>query len=622
MSKIEQMAIEMENEVKIFAQKFSDDPKHQSAWGHHYFCEKDGTALIFNPENENEHKCPLCQTTYESKLYKEVWRYIYRNNAAVTVLKAAALYKRTREKNLLKIILDISQFYIYKFEEFPLHNKEGLYFNTYEEMQWGCGRIMPQNLNESIFFIRIFMALELVKKDLPKEFIEYIKNTFASQIFELLKSQVVKIHNISCWMNNAIGVIGLFSSRQDLIQFAFEGPYNNRRQLLEGVTEDGFWYEGSIHYNFFTLEGFMYLGIFAQRYKYTFDEVAVLEKMLKAAYKYAFSNHILPNPNDGWPNINLKTYSYIYSMGVQIFGDNSETAQILRAILNNDSERVELPLSKPYYYNNEISLERFIFIPKFEMQGSIKKNDETTNFAASNFIILKNKTWNVFLKYGHHGPSHAHPDKMSIEVSTANKLITRDLSNAGYGAVICNEWHRKTPSHSTVIVDGTDHTSVEPGRLIDYTQESCVTQATKVYKDVDFKRSIKISETTLIDQFECNSNEVRTYDYVFHNEGNITEESLNKYKWISSDLGYADNGYQYYENVMKLDEESKEFVLDWQIKDLQLQSVFNTEDCEIYLAWTPDNPVNKLRRSLLIRKKMKNAVFYVTWIYREEKKYD
>ncbi len=622
MLNVEQMAKKMKQEVEEFAKGFSDDPIYRTAWGHHYFCEKDGTALVFNSENEDEHRCPLCQTSYKSELYKEVWIYIYRNNAATTVLKAAALYKRTKEKNLLKIICDISQFYIYKFEEFPLHNKEGLYFDSYQEMKWGCGRIMPQNLNESIFFIRIFMALELVKEDLPKDFLDYIKNTFASQFFNLLKSQVVKIHNISCWMNNAIGVVGLFSSREDLVEFAFNGQFNNRRQLLEGVTEDGFWYEGSIHYNFFTLEGFMYLGIFAQRYNYTFEETSVLEKMLKAAYSYAFSNHILPNPNDGWPNINLKTYSYIYSMGVQLFGDNSEIAQILRAILKKDTERVELPLSKPYYYKNEISLERFIFIPEFNIDGKIKQNISTTNFGASNFIILKNETWNVFVKYGHHGPSHAHPDKMSVEITAVDRLITRDLSNAGYGAVICNEWHRKTPSHTTVIVDGTDHTSVEPGQLLEYKDDYCVTQASKVYEDVDFKRSIKISETSLQDQFICTSEKERTYDYVFHNEGNITEESLKKYNWKPSDLGYEKNGYQYYENVMKLDDNTQEIVLNWQIKDIQIESVFNTLDCEVYIAWTPDNPVNKLRRSLLIRKKMKKAEFNVTWNYREENSYD
>ena len=36
------------------------------------------------------------------------------------------------------------------------------------------------------------------------------------------------------------------------------------------------------------------------------------ERMFEKAYEYAFDNLYLPNPNDGWPNLNLRTFSYVY----------------------------------------------------------------------------------------------------------------------------------------------------------------------------------------------------------------------------------------------------------------------------------------------------------------------
>ncbi len=49
--------------------------------------------------------------------------------------------------------------------------------------------------------------------------------------------------------------MGLAMKDQEMIDYAFTSPFNIRRQLAEGVTADGFWYEGSIHYNFFFVGG-------------------------------------------------------------------------------------------------------------------------------------------------------------------------------------------------------------------------------------------------------------------------------------------------------------------------------------------------------------------------------
>lgn len=65
-------------------------------------------------------------------------------------------------------------------------------------MKWGCGRILPQGLNESIITIRMIQALEIVKNDLPAEFLDEIYNNMFKEIFKLLKPQVNQIHNIRC----------------------------------------------------------------------------------------------------------------------------------------------------------------------------------------------------------------------------------------------------------------------------------------------------------------------------------------------------------------------------------------------------------------------------------------
>lgn len=77
-------------------------------------------------------------------------------------------------------------------------------------MTWGCGRILPQGLNESIICIRMIQALEIVKDELDQDYLDFIYEHLFKEMYLLLKPQVDMIHNIRCWNNSALGLIGFF----------------------------------------------------------------------------------------------------------------------------------------------------------------------------------------------------------------------------------------------------------------------------------------------------------------------------------------------------------------------------------------------------------------------------
>ena len=174
--------------------------------------------------------------------------------------------------------------------------------------------MMPQGLNEAIVAIRFIQTIEILRDELDSAWLDRIHQKLFREMFRLMAPQAVAIHNISCWSLSAIGVMGLAMHDQEMIDYAFKSQFNMHEQLKKGVTKDGFWYEGSIHYNFFLLEGVSYLFLFSKIYDYDFgqESTAILERMFVQAYQYAFDNLYLPNPNDGWPDLNLKTFSYVY----------------------------------------------------------------------------------------------------------------------------------------------------------------------------------------------------------------------------------------------------------------------------------------------------------------------
>jgi hypothetical protein len=605
---------QMKTEVDTFCSNFSDDPSNISRWGHNYFCQKDGGLLIYNTSSPTAHKCEICGEVYSNELLNGVWTYMYRNDAIVKAWMSAFLYKITKETSYLDNVKNIIGFYADHYLEFKLHNKEGEEFDSLEEMSWGCGRIMPQGLNESLLIIRIINALELVKDDLDSEFMNHVKTSIFEEAFKLLKPQVVKIHNISFWSNSCIGVMGLFCENKEMIDFAFESEFSVRQQLQKGVTHDGFWYEGSIHYNFFTLEGVTNLLLFAELYDYDFgEEKQILEKMFKAAYAYAFDNHQLPNPNDGWPNINLKSYSYIYSVATKVFGIDSEVGNILKNILNTNYERGQFPLSRPYYFENSVSLERLILIPEIDPTEAKPIKSESVLFEDSQNCVLKAHGINVFYKFGHNGPSHAHPDKMTTEVIIGDYSLSRDLSNSGYGNQLCNEWHRMSASHNTVVVNGQNHVSTEPGKCLEFEQNFVHAIANDVYDGVNFERLLKISDNTINDEFRVECKEVSDLDYFFHVEAKL----ISKHTFEKAELNYNENGYQHIDEVNRIITNEPKISMEWELGEYIVTSEIDLNNKALYIGKSPDNPITSKRTTLLIRENSKSTSFKVQWSVRK-----
>lgn len=599
----------IQKEVDEFASEFHDTPKARSQWGHSYFCDYDGGRLIFDIHKPHIHKCEVCGKEFKSDLYDGVWVYFYRNQAILTIWKAAGVYAYTKDKKYLEIIKTIMGFYADNYTKFDIHNKEKEVFDSYETMKWGCGRILPQGLNESIITIRMIEALEIVKNDIGKDFLDYVYDKLFKEIFLLLKPQVNQIHNIRCWNNCAIGLIGLFFQDEEMIEYAFEGPYNIRRQIREGVTADGFWYEGSIHYNFFTLEGIAPLMLFSELYGYDFgkEEKEKVKHMFISAYHYAFNNHYFPNPNDGWPSINLKTYSYIYHMATKVYGEDSEIGNILKNIENNSLPRTPLPLSKPYYINNEIAYERLLLNTDLDLTKYTVLPLETKNFPMSNFAILRDGGMNAFVKYGLNGPSHAHPDLINLEIMYKNHRISRDLSNPGYVARLCNEWHRTSLAHNTVIRNGQNIMSTKPGTTLEYSHNHIYCEAKDTYPGVDYRRDVLISSNSLTDRFEVKALEEATFDYVFHLETEIKLE--NNYVCEDSHLGFDKNGYQHVLDVKKIITKSSAIAFNAIVGDVKMKFVLCLNNKELFILKTMDNPVNITRTTLLLREKGKNVTF-------------
>ncbi|MFI3326269.1 MAG: heparinase II/III family protein [Clostridia bacterium] len=601
------MLNEMREETENFCKNFHDSPDYLSEWGHNYFCPVDGERLIFDLNKPHHHECQLCHTVYQNKTFDNVWTYFYRNQAILTLMKLAVLYKMDKNPKDLENYKKILGFYADNYTKFALHVKGEIMDDLTHDVG-GAGRIMPQGLNEAIVAIRIIISLEILGDDLDKGFVNGLTAKLFNPMTQILIPQLIRIHNIPCWLNSAVGVIGLFTKNQELIDLVFKGEFGINEQLKQGVTADKFWYEGSIHYNFFLLEGVTYLMAFSEIYGQKFDSKGIVEQMLIQAYNYAFDNDILPNPNDGWPNVTLKSYEYIYCLATKVFGVNSEVGNIYKHIIANQRKRVEFPLSKPYYYN-DISFERLVCLPDIDIMDRKDTVKTSKCFENSYFAMLKNIDINLFMKYGHRGPSHAHPDKMNIEIMLFGQSLSRDLSNTGYASKLCNEWHRQSLSHNTVVVDGENHVSTDGGTVLNYNSTNCKAMVKDVYEGVDFQRDVAINADGFTDCFNVSSKSIHNYDWIFHSEAELaTDLNLE-----DANILFDKNGYEHLKAVKKVKTECDTLKIKWKLGKINLESIFDVKDKEVFVADTYDNPVSKYRKAIILRQKTNNAEFNVIW---------
>lgn len=583
----------MKADVAWFAKYFTDTPQQESGWGHHYFCNSDGTFLQYNRLSPQRHICPTCKKVFTDAAYNHAWLYLYRYDAFMSVYEAAALYVLEKDAVYLTHIQTILLFYAQRYAQFAPHGEAS-----------GLGKITPQMLDESVFLVRILCACMLVREDLSASFLQNVIDKLLLPAAYFVDEQKKAIHNIPCWINACVAGVGFFAHDEKLIHSALYGPFGLEQQLKKGVTADNFWFEGSIHYNFYTIEALLHTALFAKNSGITLPGkvTKTLYNMMLAPSKLAFEDTSLPNPNDGWPHVGLKTYAYLYEMAENFFEDGV-LAGILEHIYAAPIIHVPLPLGGPLTVG-AFSLEWLLLGTEKSPQTS-NLFVASSNFPQSNYAMLRHDSIEVFIKYGHRSPSHAHPDKMNLEVQAYGTPVSIDLSNCGYAAYLCNAYYRRSHSHNTVVADEADHTTTHSGECVCWQAGETITTVSKnAYEGIDFTREIQMLPNGFFDTFAVNTKENHLYDWFFHVQGEVAFESYTTQP--------VETTYEGLWDCVRLVED-EHVVLHWKIGNLSAKQTISAASQEVIIGKGFDLPASRSRTTVMIRAQGKATAFKQKW---------
>ncbi len=582
-------------ELDSFIEKYHDEAARVTGWFHHYNCEKCQGRLTFNIDDSQKHECSVCHHINSSDTLTRVWNNMYRGKANQSIYNSAVAYRVSEDDKYLKHIERILDFYAANYDDFicdPIAKR-------FE------GKLMNQHLDDASSMMNIMLGLSMVRNSFSEEKYKYWYENLFKREAELFDFFANRIYNIPVWVKCAQAMTGVFFNEPEHIQKGFYSMYGILDQLKRGVTEDGMWYEGSMHYHFYTIQPIAYLMFICRTMDFDIPEMPYIydkvEKMFEYPLKMMFKNMRLPNPNDAHPYLDISMYRTHYEYAAVIY-DNLMFRKLC-SMFNQDSK-------KPGSFTS-------LLLNTWHEKDTSIENGTVINPDACTAMLRKDGT-EVFFKFGILTGLHMHPDVMNFEMAFDGDVVSYDIGNGGYASSLFVEWQRKTLCHNTVVIDQTDqHRRNLPRGSVEESdrQNAYIKAKTKAVK-----------EATVEDEFEVHNWDTHEIDWFFYCEGEQKcSFSTEKVESLAEDflkngidkdqimMPPRQAGYQHLLDVEKFTTDDS-WHIDFELPDKTIRVTMEGETgTSVYLFDSYTANKEKKRRGIMVRRTADKTTFKTTY---------
>lgn len=565
--------------VTTTQKRYTEPPLGESGWFHDYYCPKDARRLVFNWQKPMEHRCEGCGTVYRGSPYDDVWRAAVHDEIIAAIHSAAILYRITGEAAYLDYARSKLLWYAEHYDQYPPHGKHA-----------GKGRIGAQSLDEATQTVELAEAYWDICPALSAEDRATIAEKLLIPAAKFIHAQTRTIHNIHSWHNAAVGLVGFAVGDKELVAAAIEGPAGLNAQIEKGIKDDGFWYEGSIGYHFYTIHSMEPLILAARAQGHPIANLERFLRMFEAPLAMAFDDGQFPGNNDGWSGMNLFSQPQYYEVAAVIDPKPEFAGMLARAYKGRPRNSTDALLYGP----DSIPAAEAV-VPRSNL------------LKESGIAILRKGKVNAYLKFGPYGGGHDHNDRLNLILYHDGQVIVPDLGTSGYGIPLNTQWFRSAAAHNLLIVDGKKQANCG-GELGEFVPDCVSASVTKAFEGVAIRREIVMIDGGIEDRVEAKSEKEHTYDLIYHVRGTL--ESCNVATQPAENFKQGD-GYPMLKNIQK-GIATKVCEVSFKLRDtsgklkIQLES---DGSYEVFTGTCPDNPADKTMAFVMIRSTGKEAVW-------------
>lgn len=508
---------------------------------HTYFCHADGEKLKFDPNSPGAHACPRCGRVYEGNPWDGAWAMQMHAAAAAQLERALMLIKLGDERDADDGRAAFEQIAFYYAERYPsylLHGDDP-----------GCrGRVQPHRLNEAVW---VNAVLRVVRwsglSDGWPESVRAGLDEMARLTVELLRPQVNAIHNHHTWMLAALAECAVRLGDGELLAWCRDSEFGMDAQVGRGFFGDGFWYEASTTYHYYTLESVLaYLdaigpgGLSGEVWR------PKLIRALNNPPRLAYADGRMPAYADGWLETFLPQFGHVAETAWGLVSDDitvasyyrGERSGVVRAINGGPPPKLDDAL-----VSHRASIAALLYGPETVAEVP-RESARSVVMTDAGIALLRSERVRLALRFGPDGGWHDHRDKLNVDVETTNGWRSLDLGTSGYGSDF-TRWLRSPYAHNLLIVDGASQPR-HAGRLLAASEDRIVAES--VTEDARVTRSLQLDTDGWRDEYAAKLTEPRRLEWVFHGDGDFVSDDVTRPAEITGGDGLA-----WFENVREID---------------------------------------------------------------------
>ena len=423
-----------------------EPPAAAAGYYHDYFCPQHAVELRFDPRRPRQHRCPVDGCLLQGDRYDAAWRFCANLLLSRMAVLLGLRWRLDGDPRCLRRGVEILTGYA---RHYPRH-APGAYRTDFGA---GRGKAAYQSLDEANLIVRLARCYDLLADGMDAASRPLVADDLlAPAVAHLDEQRFRRLHNIECWHLAALVAAATLTGNEAVREQALHGEFGFRHQLDAGVRDDGLWWEGSSSYHFYTVAALLTTAAFQYARDPDWNAPERLRAMLAAPLTLVLPDGRLPATNDCWASSSL-------------FGEVCHGVPPAAALYEMAAGWWPRPafaglLAAVYRRAPRDSVEALLHGPDRVAAGSAALDRPRSGLLpASGYAVLRSdaplaEQSLLLLKYGPHGGSHGHPDKLAIILYARGTPAALDLGSQGYGIDLHRTWYRQSASHNTVMVAG------------------------------------------------------------------------------------------------------------------------------------------------------------------------
>jgi len=586
----------MADGMKASADSWAADPipfpQGPTGWYHDYFCPDHGEMLRYDPKRPHEHVCPTDGKVWQGPKLDAYWVTVTQDRIADRARDAAFTYMLSGDEKYARIAAAILNDFASYYQQVVSQKKP-------PRLKW-------QSLDEATYILGPVQTYELIydSPSFTAEQRRHMADDWLRPTGRFLITQRSTVHNIHCWYNAAILALGLALGDQEMVKFALEGPNGGfREQIAKGVMADGYWYEGSYGYHFYTLSALANFIFPALNNGLDLSqELPRVKAMYLAPLQMATAEFEVPATNDSGRTGNLLGASGHYEVAAALFPEEKAFTALL---------------AEAYKGRERGGRDALVWGLTELPTGGPMPQRVSRDFSASGLAILRQPRGKhedyVMLKYGPHGGGHGHPDKLNIIIAGLGQMLAPDPGSAGYGMPLHGRWYKQTLSHNTIVVDGKSQAPTT-GKLVAFEPKGPVQVVSAVageaYPGVNWQRTVwLVKEGYFVVLDTLDSAQERQFDWAFHDYGELSFPEL-KLAPAAADAFGIEEPYRVPRGLVSA-QTNADVQAVWQLEGGKRVRVtmLGAPGTTVFSALAPGNPARIGVPMIVVRRSGKQATF-------------